>query len=189
MSYLISESADALPMETLPAWKITHFCGEPSRGRVYAYLRCYLHGGALAYCAAVFDAAPRPTARLGFAFAPGDTPRRYLFLSCAKGAPPVLRLYETGGARDVPVRGLASPSARQTAGSDEQGEYWSEEGEISAGVLQGIFGRMPQAGGVLSANVFLYDEAESPFGAACPAPPGRGVPTAEGFGTMIVTPY
>lgn len=189
MSYLISESTGPLPVETLPAWKVTHFCGAPARGQVYAYLRCYLCGGSLRYCATVFDSAPRPTARFGFAFTPEDTPRRYLFVSCAKGAAPVLRLYETGEPEDVPVRTLALPPARQATGSDEQGAYWSEEGEVPAGLLRGIFGRVPQTGDVLPANVFLYDEAEAPFGAACPAPPGRRVPMAAGFGTMVVTPY
>lgn len=189
MSYLISESADALPMETLPAWKITHFCGVPARGMVYAYLRCYIRAGALFYCATVFDSTPRPTARFGFAFTPEPTPRRYLFLTCAKGAAPTLRLYETAAPHDRPVRTLALPPARQSTGSDEQGEYWSEEGEVPASILQGVFGHIPQPGDVLPANVFLYDEAEAPFGAACPAPRDSRVPTAAGFGTMVVTPY
>jgi len=189
LSYLISESAEALPMETLPAWKITHFCGTPARGQVYAYLRCYIRGGAICYCATVFDSAPRPTARFGFAFTPGNEPQRYLFLSCAKDAAPTLRLYERGEPEDVPVRTLTPPSARQTTGSDEQGEYWSEEGEVPAEVLQGLFGHVPQCGDVLPANAFLYDAAEAPFGAACPVPPGKRVPTAAGLGTMVVIPY
>ena len=53
MSLLITNSRDALPMETLPALKITHFNGEPARGQVYAYLRCYVRDGEIPFSVTV----------------------------------------------------------------------------------------------------------------------------------------
>ena len=40
-------------METLPALKITHFNGEPARGQVYAYLRCYVRDGEIPFSVTV----------------------------------------------------------------------------------------------------------------------------------------
>ena len=57
MSFLITNSRDALPMETLPALKITHFNGEPARGQVYAYLRCYVRDGEIPFSVSSFSAA------------------------------------------------------------------------------------------------------------------------------------
>ena len=54
-------------METLPALKITHFNGEPARGQVYAYLRCYVRDGEIPFSVTVFDETPPHTARFGFA--------------------------------------------------------------------------------------------------------------------------
>lgn len=87
------------------------------------------------------------------------------------------------------MRRLQLPPPRHLSGSDEQGFYWSAEGEISAQTLQSVFGRVPRAGDILPGNAFLYDEAEAAFGAACPVPDGRHVPTSKGFGTLVVTPY
>lgn len=189
MSFLITESRDALPMETLPAWKITHFYGTPARGCVYAYLRCYVQSGAMPFSFTVFDGAPRKTARFGFAVTLDDTAETYLFASCAKGQNAALRLYRAGEGADAPVRKLEIPAVRQLAGSDEQGVYWSAEGVLPAGTLREIFGRTPKTGDVLPANAFLYDEAEQAFGTACPVPPGCSVPTAAGFGALVVVPY
>lgn len=181
-------------METLPAWKITHFSGEPARGRVYAYLRCYVREGALPFGITVFDRAPRPTARFGFAVSldagPRDTgAQRYLFFSCAKQREGALWLYRAGDACDTPVRQLTPPALRQLAGGDEQGFYWGAEGVLPAELFCTVFGRAPRCGDVLPANAFLYDEAEAAFGAAAPVPPGRSVPTAAGLDTMVVVPY
>ena len=60
---------------------------------------------------------------------------------------------------------------------------------IPAGTLREVFGRIPKAGDMLPANAFLYDKAEAAFGAAYPVPEGRGVPSASGFGTLVVVPY
>ena len=192
MSFLITESRDALLMETLPAWKITHFYGEPARGCVYAYLRCYVRNGAIPFSVTVFDGAPRPMARIGFAVTLDDTAATYLFASCAKGRDAALWLYrahETGEGADTPVRQLEMPALRQLSGSDEQGVYWGAEGVLPAETLREIFGRVPRTGDLLPANVFLYDEAEPAFGAACPVPPGCAAPTASGFGALVVVPY
>lgn len=189
MSFLITESRDALPMETLPAWKITHFYGTPARGCVYAYLRCYVRNGAMPFSVTVFDGAPRETARIGLAVTLDDAAGTYLLVSCAKGQDAALWLYEAREGGDVPLRRLAMPAVRQLAGSDEQGVYWGAEGVLPAGALREVFGRVPKAGDLLPANVFLYDEAEPAFGAACPVPPGSTAPTASGFGAMVVVPY
>ena len=62
MPFLVTDSAVPLPAETLPALKLTHHYDAPARGEVYAYLRCYVHKGALCYNLLVFDEAPPPTA-------------------------------------------------------------------------------------------------------------------------------
>ncbi len=189
LSFLITESRDALPIEALPALKITHFTGEPARGRVYAYLRCYVHDGAIPFSVTVFDGAPRDTARFGFAVTLDSAAEIYLFASCAKGRDGKLWLYRAGAEFDMPLRPMEMPALRQLAGSDEQGVYWGVEGVIPAGTLREVFGRIPKAGDMLPANAFLYDKAEAAFGAAYPVPEGRGVPSASGFGTLVVVPY
>ena len=165
MSFLITNSRDALPMETLPALKITHFNGEPARGQVYAYLRCYVRDGEIPFSVTVFDETPPHTARFGFAVTPDDAAGTYLFASCTKQQGDALWLYRTGEPADVPLRRLEMPPMRHLAGSDEQGFYWSAEG-------------------VLPAQAF-----RTAFGAAFPVPTGAGVPTAAGFGTFVVVPY
>lgn len=189
LSFLITESRDTLPMETLPAWKITHFYGTPARGCVYAYVRCYVQNGAIPFSVTVFDGAPRKTARIGFAVTPDDTAAMYLFASCAKGQGGTLWLYRAGEEADIPVRQLEMPALRELAGSDEQGVYWSAEGVLPAAALRAVFGRVPKTGDLLPANAFLYDTAEPAFGAACPVPEGCTVPTASGFGALVVVPY
>ena len=148
-------------METLPALKITHFNGEPARGQVYAYLRCYVRDGEIPFSVTVFDETPPHTARFGFAVTPDDAAGTYLFASCTKQQGDALWLYRTGEPADVPLRRLEMPPMRHLAGSDEQGFYWSAEGVLPA-----------QA-----------------FRTAFPVPAGAGVPTAAGFGTFVVVPY
>lgn len=185
LPFLITDSAAALPAETLPALKITHFYGAPRRGWVYAYLRCYVHHGTVRYCATVFDEAPFDTARLGLALTLDDAARSFLFLSLGKSSGARLRLYEEGGA----VKELTAPAPHMGAGGDEQGLYWSAEGELPAAVFRTCFGGVPRAGLFLPGNVFLYDEAEAAFGAAFPVPAGETVPTAAGFEPFMVVPY
>ncbi len=189
MSFLITESRDALPMETLPAWKITHFYGEPARGCVYAYVRCYVRGGSIPFSVTVFDGAPRKTARIGFAVTLDDAVQTYLFMSCAKGQGGALWLYRAGEGGDTPVRQLQMPALRELSGSDEQGVYWGAEGVLPAEALREVFGCVPKAGDLLPAGAFLYDTAESAFGSACPVPPGCMAPGASGFGALVVVPY
>ena len=62
MPFLVTDSAVPLPAETRPALKLTHHYDAPARGEVYAYLRCYVHKGALCYNLLVFDEAPPPSA-------------------------------------------------------------------------------------------------------------------------------
>ena len=83
-------------METLPALKITHFNGEPARGQVYAYLRCYVRDGEIPFSVTVFDETPPHTARFGFAVTPDDAAGTYLFASCTKQQGDALWLYRTG---------------------------------------------------------------------------------------------
>ena len=176
-------------METLPALKITHFNGEPARGQVYAYLRCYVRDGEIPFSVTVFDETPPDTARFGFAVTPDDAAGTYLFASCTKQQGDALWLYRTGEPADVPLRRLEMPPMRHLAGSDEQGFYWSAEGVLPAQAFRTAFGRVPRVGGILPGNAFLYDVSEPAFGAAFPVPAGAGVPTAAGFGTFVVVPY
>ena len=81
MPFLVTDSAVPLPAETLPALKLTHHYDAPARGEVYAYLRCYVHKGALCYNLLVFDEAPPPTARIGFALCPAESEGEFLFAS------------------------------------------------------------------------------------------------------------
>lgn len=176
-------------METLPALKITHFNGEPARGQVYAYLRCYVREGSMPFSVTVFDEAPPETARFGLAVTLDDAAQTYLFASCAKGQDGALWLYRAGEPTDVPVRRLELPSMRHLAGGDEQGFYWSAEGVLPAAAFRAAFGRVPKVGGILPGNAFLYDTTEAAFGAAFGVPAGAGVPTADGFGAFVVVPY
>ncbi len=187
MAFLLTDSAAALPAETLPALKITHFYGAPARGRVYAYMRCYVRRGTLHWCATVFDGAPPATARIALAVTPDDTASRYFFLSVGKDSPAHLSLRRRG-TPDAEVETLALPAPRRVAGADEQGEYWGAEGELPAAVFRRAFGTAPKAGSLLPGNVFLYDEAERAFGAAFPCPGCEG-PSADAFGTFLVVPY
>ena len=99
-------------METLPALKITHFNGEPARGQVYAYLRCYVRDGEIPFSVTVFDETPPHTARFGFAVTPDDAAGTYLFASCTKQQGDALWLYRTGEPADVPLRRLEMPPMR-----------------------------------------------------------------------------
>lgn len=141
-------------METLPALKITHFNGEPARGQVYAYLRCYVRDGEIPFSVTVFDETPPDTARFGFAVTPDDAAGTYLFASCTKQQGDALWLYRTGEPADVPLRRLEMPPMRHLAGSDEQGFYWSAEGVLPAQAFRTAFGRVPRVGGILPGNAF-----------------------------------
>ena len=102
-------------METLPALKITHFNGEPARGQVYAYLRCYVRDGEIPFSVTVFDETPPHTARFGFAVTLDDAAGTYLFASCTKQQGDALWLYRTGEPADVPVCSPLRRSARRSA--------------------------------------------------------------------------
>ena len=84
MPFLVTDSAVPLPAETLPALKLTHYYDAPARGDVYAYLRCYIYKGALCYNLLVFDGAPPPTERIGFALCPAESEGEFLFASVRK---------------------------------------------------------------------------------------------------------
>ena len=84
MPFLVTDSAVSLPAETLPALKLTHYYDAPARGDVYAYLRCYIYKGALCYNLLVFDGAPPPTERIGFALCPAESEGEFLFASFGK---------------------------------------------------------------------------------------------------------
>ena len=185
MPFLVTDSASPLAFEPLPALKVTEFYGQPRRGEVYSYLRCYVHKGALHYSVTVFDGEPPATARIGLAVTADDTARRYLFAVLAKDAPCQLALYED----DVLRQTLTAPCVRQLAGQDEQGEYWGAESVLEADVFQTWFGCAPHAGMLLPGNVFLFDRTETAFGAAFPVPAGGPVPTSRGFDSLLVVPY
>lgn len=189
LAFLITSSRDALPMETLPALKITHFNGTPARGMVYAYLRCYLHADDLAFSVTVFDEAPPATARIGFAVTTDEAAGTYLFAVCSKEQGDALWLYRAGSPCDTPVRRIPVAPMRHLAGGDEQGFYWSAEGVLPGALFREAFGAAPKVGGTMPANVFLFDTAEAAFGAAFPVPDGAQVPTAAGLGAFVIVPY
>ncbi len=185
MSFLITDSDTPLMPETLPALKLTHFSGEPARGCVYSYLRCYLCGGSLSFSLTVFDGEPRDTARIGLALSLDDDARRYLFLSCSPHRGDSLQLYEN----DAPAQPLILAPLQHTSGGDEQGLYWAVQGELPAELFLRVFGRIPKSGCLMPGNVYLYDEAEAAFGCAFPADGERTVPCRSGFGSFLAVPY
>lgn len=189
MPFLVTDSAVLLPAETLPALKVTEFEGQPARGCVYAYLRCYVHGGDLHYSVSVFDEAPPDSARIGLAVTMDDSAAQYLFLSLGRGRAAPCTLYAHGAGADAPVRALSAPPPRFVGGSDEQGGYWGAEGVLPARLWRDCFGDVPHTGAILPGNVFLYDTAEAAFGSAFAVPAGARVPTAEGFSTFVIVPY
>ena len=87
MPFLVTDSASPLAFETLPALKVTEFYGQPRRGEVYSYLRCYVHRERCTTASRCLTASPPATARIGLAVTADDTARRYLFAVLAKDAP------------------------------------------------------------------------------------------------------
>lgn len=188
MPFLVTDSAGALPAETLPALKLTERCGQPARGHIYAYLRCYVRGGAFHYDVTVFDGAAPSTQRAGLALSADDGAERYLWAEFgAKGGESLAVCRAGGEGPDRPEQTLALPAVRRTAGGDEQGLYWGVQGVIPADAFLAAFGRAPRAGMILPGNVFLYDTREAAFLSAFPAA-GR-VPTAQGFEPFVIVPY
>ncbi len=185
MSFLITDSPTPLLPETLPALKLTYFNGEPSRGFVYSYLRCYVCRGSVFFSLTVFDSCPPDTARIGLALSLDEDARRFLFVSCSDRQDDRLLLYEN----DVPTRQLALTGLQHTRGGDEQGLYWGVQGELSAELFQDIFGCIPKTGCLMPGNVYLYDEAEAAFGSAFPVNGACGVPSCGGFGSFFAVPY
>lgn len=185
MSFLITDSEAELLPETLPALKLTHFNGEPARDRVYSYLRCYICRGSLSFSLTVFDGFPRETSRIGLAISLDDDAKRYLFLSCSKQNGENLWLYEN----DAPVKQLSVAPLRYFSGGDEQGLYWGAEGILPAELFRDVFGCIPKSGMMMPGNVFLYDETESAYGSAFPAPAGIRIPSCSGFGSFLAVPY
>ena len=111
MPFLVTDSAVPLPAETLPALKLTHHYDVPTRGEVYAYLRCYVHKGALCYNLLVFDEAPPPTARIGFALCPAESEGEFLFASFGR-APDSDALPDAAGRRLRRRAGLFCPGGK-----------------------------------------------------------------------------
>ena len=190
MPFLVTDSAVSLPAETLPALKLTHYYDAPARGDVYAYLRCYIYKGALCYNLLVFDGAPPPTERIGFALCPAESEGEFLFASFGKapGSDTLALCRAQPGGGYAAVRAFSAPAARRGAGEDEQGPYWCAEGTVPADVLRSAFGCVPQAGGFWPGNVFLYDTAAPGFGAAFPCPGGPGG-WQPGFEPFVIVPY
>lgn len=162
------------------ALKITHFNGEPARGQVYAYLRCYVRDGEIPFSVTVFDETPPDTARFGFAVTPDDAPALICSRPVQSSRAMRCGCHRTGEPADVPLRRLEMPPMRHLAGSDEQGFYWSAEGVLPAQAFRTAFGRVPRVGGILPGNAFLYDVSEPAFGAAFPVPAGAAFPPQPG---------
>lgn len=157
---------------------------------MYAYLRCYVHKGALCYNLLVFDEAPPPTARIGFALCPAESEGEFLFASFgrAPGSDALALCLAQPGGGYAAVRAFSAPAAKRSAGEDEQGPYWCAEGVLPAQVLREAFGKAPHAGEFWPGNVFLYDTAAPGFGAAFPCERGPGGWLAS-FEPFMVVPY
>ena len=178
LPFLLTDSREALSMNTLPALKLTHFSGHPARGEVYAYVRLYLFEGALRLCVTSFDETPPETARMALCLAFADDETRTVRVVFSKYAE---------AAVDLPGRTQSVPTILST-GADEQGWYWQREGELSEALLREALGRAPRAGDVLAGNVIAYDESEDAFGAAFPVP-GKDAFSPDGFDVFPVVSY
>lgn len=190
MPFLVTDSTTPLPVETLPALKLTHYYENPVYGQIYAYLRCYVHKGAFCYNLLVFEEAPPASRRIGFALCPAQSQGQFLFASFAKPAGTdalaLCDIREDGQA--VASCHVPLPPARRSAGEDEQGPYWCAEGVLPASIFLEAFGKAPHAGEFWPSNVFLYDTAAPGFGAAFPCRNMGGVWQA-GLEPFMVVPY
>lgn len=190
MPFFITDSAAPIAPEALPALKLTEFCGEPARGCIYAYLKCYLHHGDFFYQFTVFDETPPPTQYAAVVLSCDVSGFPWVSLRVGFHSPVCLEVHapDSTGA-DSLAKTLVCEDASRFSGGDEQGLYWGAQGVLPASVFQQVFGSVPHTGSFLMANVFLYDTRESAFGAAFAVPEGACAPTCEGMQPLVVVPY
>lgn len=191
MPFLITDSATPLLMETVPALKVSHFYGNPARGNVYAYLRCYVHKGDFHCCMSEFDAAPPMDTRMAIAICPAEDTETFLLFSLGKEEPSAtLTLCDKEGNT---LKTLDAPMTALTCGEDEQGLFWSRTGVLSGKIFKESFGAAPRAGDVYVGNVLLYQENETAFGTAFPmsiaSPLEAGPVRMAGFEPFTIVPY
>lgn len=184
MPFLITDSAAPIAPEALPALKLTEFCGEPARGCIYSYLKCYLHHGDFFYHITVFDETPPPTQYAAIVLSSDISGSPWLSLRVGFHTPACLEVH-TG----QELKKLGCEDASRFSGGDEQGLYWGAQGVIPAAVFQQVFGGSLHTGSVLMGNVFLYDTSETAFGSAFSVCPSPCVPTNEGMQPFVIVPY
>ena len=190
MPFFITDSTTPIAAEALPALKLTEFCGQPARGCIYAYLKCYLYHGDFFYQFTVFDETPPPTQYAAVALSCDVSGSPWLSLRVGFHTPVCLEVHtaeETDGS--VSSTALSCEDASRFSGGDEQGLYWGAQGIVPAAVFEKVFGSVPHAGSFLMANAFLYDTREKAFGAAFEVSESAGVPCAEGMQPLVVVPY
>ncbi len=187
MPFFITDSGEPLLMDTVPAVKLCNFNGEPSRGEVYAYMRCYACKGALHLSFTEFDEAPPDGTHMSLALMPADRDDCFLYLELDKNAVCTLRLLD---AKDKScIKELAPPHADIVTGSDEQGLYWCGETVLDNEIFDKVLFAPMRTGAVFAGNVFLRNDGEAAFGSAFKVPPQESAPTAAGFDVFTVVPY
>lgn len=184
MSALLTCSDVPLPMETVPAVKIVHFNGEPKADKVYAYARLYSLNGSLCFSLTRFEQAPSATAKMGIVVANIDNASRFLFLNVSFKGESDLCIYES----EKPIKQLLPIKLHITSGTDEQGWYFSAQGELSSSVL-GTVNVILQPKNVFLSNIYSYDTTESAFGAAYKTPVLNSIPTIKGVEPIVCVSY
>lgn len=184
MSALLTCSNVPLPIETVPAVKIVNFNGEPKADNVYAYARLYALNGSLCFCLTRFEQAPAFTARMGIVLSNIDDTGRFLFLSAAFNGENSLQIYEN----EKLSQQLPPIKLQITSGTDEQGWYFSVNGEIDSGLLEAVKVTL-QPKNVFLCNIYSYDITESAFGAAYKTPVLNSIPTIQGVEPIVCVSY
>lgn len=187
MPFLITDSDKPLLMDTVPALKLTHFNGEPARGEVYAYMRCYACNGALHLSFTEFDEAPPEGTHMALALMPADKDDSFLYLTLDKAAKCDLKLLDAR--TNNCVKALTPPSVSIVTGSDEQGLYWCAETVIEKEIFDKVLSSPMKSGSVFAGNVFLCKDGEAAFGSAFKVPIEESVPTTAGFDVFTLVPY
>lgn len=181
MSLLIPYSDIHLPIEAVPAVKLTHFMGEALSGNVYAYAKLYSLSGALVCELSRFEEKPCEYVRMGIALGNADIPDKLLFYSVAFNGNASLSLY-SGGAL---IRELAASTPSFASGADEQGQYVNASFTISADTLHEQFNAVLSPKSVWACNVYSYDTRQAAFGSAFAAELSKGIYSSDSLTTFM----
>lgn len=181
MSLLIPYSDSALPMEAVPAIKLTHFVGEGLGGNVYAYARVYSHLGALMCDLLRFEQRPCEHVRMGLALGNADIPDKLLFYSVRFGHSATLCVYEGGALTST----LTAPTPIFGSGYDEQGLYVSACATIPAEVLREVFQKSLELKSVWGINIYSFDTRYPAFGSAFETSLAKGIYSFDSLSTFM----